>query len=162
MLFILNDAPFFVSHRLSLALAARDAGFDVHIAVAYDVGAIATIEAAGISHHDIPLKRGARGPLGELWLIVCLARLIGRLRPDIVHTVTMKPVIYGGGLARLLKVPAVVNAVTGLGYLFLIEGTMARLQRRFIKRLYKFALGHPNCRAIFQNPDDLNLFLTGI
>ena len=160
MLFILNDAPFFVSHRLSLALAARDAGFDVHIAVAYDVGAIATIEAAGISHHDIPLKRGARGPLGELWLIVCLARLIGRLRPDIVHTVTMKPVIYGGGLARLLKVPAVVNAVTGLGYLFLIEGTMARLQRRFIKRLYKFALGHPNCRAIFQNPDDLNLFLT--
>ena len=159
LLFILNDAPFFVSHRLPLALAARDAGFDVHIAVAYDIGAVATIEAAGIIHHDIPLKRGARGPLGELRLISCLARLIRGLRPDIVHTVTMKPVIYGGGLARLMKVPAVVNAVTGLGYLFLIEGILARLQRSFIKRLYKFALGHPNGRAIFQNADDLNLFL---
>lgn len=159
LLFILNDAPFFVSHRLSLAVAARDAGFDVHIAVAYDVGAVAIIEAAGIIHHDIPLKRGARGPFGELRLIGCLARLIRALRPDIVHTVTMKPVIYGGGLARLLKVPAVINAVTGLGYLFLIEGTLARLQRSIIKRFYKFALGHSNGRVIFQNPDDLNLFL---
>ena len=159
LLFILNDAPFFVSHRLSLAVAARDAGFDVHIAVAYDVDAVTIIEAAGISHHDIPLKRGARGPFGELRLIGCLARLIRSLRPDIVHTVTMKPVIYGGGLARLLRVPAVVNAVTGLGYLFLIDGTLARLQRSIIKHLYKFALGHSNGRAIFQNPDDLNLFL---
>ena len=159
LLFILNDAPFFVSHRLSLAVAARDAGFDVHIAVAYDVGAVAIIEAAGIIHHDIPLKRGARGPVGELRLISCLARLIRTLRPDIVHTVTMKPVIYGGSLARLLKVPAVVNAVTGLGYLFLIEGALARLQRSIIKRFYKFALGHSNGRVIFQNPDDLNLFL---
>jgi glycosyltransferase involved in cell wall biosynthesis len=159
VLFILNDAPFFVSHRLVLAVAARDAGFEVHVAVAHDPAAVATIEAAGLNHHDIPLKRGARRPLGELRLIVRLAGLIRSLRPDLVHTVTMKPALYGGGLARLLRVPAAVNAITGLGYLFLIEGALARLQRAIIKRLYRVALGHPNSRAIFQNPDDLNLFV---
>ncbi len=159
LLFILNDAPFFVSHRLSLAAAARRAGFDVHVAVANDADAVAIIESAGIHHHDIPLKRGARGPLGELRLIFRLANIIRSLRPDLIHTVTMKPVLYGGSLARLMKVPAVVNAVTGLGYLFLIEGTLARLQRGIIKRIYRFALGQPNGRAIFQNPDDLQLFL---
>lgn len=161
LLFILNDAPFFVSHRLSLAVAARDAGFDVHVAVAHDADAVATIQAAGIHHHDIPLKRGARGPVGEIRLIARLAGLIRSLRPDLVHAVTMKPVLYGGGLARLQKVPAVVNAVTGLGYLFLIEGALAGAQRGIIKRLYRFALGHANGRAIFQNPDDLDLFLRG-
>ena len=161
LLFILNDAPFFVSHRLSLAVAARDAGFEVHVAVAHESGAVDTIRSVGIHHHDIPLKRAARGPVGEIRLIGTLARIIRDLRPDLIHAVTMKPVLYGGALARLLQVPAVVNAVTGLGYLFLIEGAMANLQRTFVKRLYKFALGHPNGRAIFQNPDDLKLFLDG-
>jgi len=159
LLFILNDAPFFVSHRLSLAVAAIEAGFEVHVAVAHDADAVSIIESAGIHHHDIPLRRGARSPLGEARLILRLARIIQSLRPDLVHTVTMKPVLYGGSLARLMKVPAVVNAITGLGYLFLIEGALAKLQREFIKRFYRFALCQPNSRAIFQNPDDLDMFL---
>ncbi len=158
LLFLLNDAPFFVSHRLSLAVAAREAGMEVHVAVPYEEGAVATIRAAGISHHDYPLRRGARGPLGELRLIFAMARLMRRIGPDVLHCVTMKPVLYGGLLARLLGLPAVVHAVTGLGYLFLIEGPAARLQRRLVLALYRFALGHGNSRAIFQNPDDLELF----
>ncbi len=158
ILFLLNDAPFFVSHRLPLAVAARQAGLEVHVAVPYEEGSVATIRAAGIEHHDYPLRRGARGPLGELRLIIAMARLLRRIRPDLLHCVTMKPVLYGGLLARLMGLPAVVHAVTGLGYLFLIEGAAARLQRRFVLALYRFALGHGNSRAIFQNPDDLELF----
>lgn len=159
LLFILNDASFFVSHRLSLAAAAREAGLEVHVAVAYDAGAVSIIESTGIHHHDIPLQRGSRNPLGELRLILRLARIIRLLRPDLVHTVTMKPVLYGGSIARLMKVPAVVNAVTGLGYLFLLEGALAKLQRAVIKRIYRFALRQPNGCTIFQNPDDLGMFV---
>ena len=158
LLFLLNDAPFFVSHRLALAVAARRAGMEVHVAVPYEEGPVAAIQAAGIQHHDYPLRRGTRGPLGELRLIIAMARLMREIRPDLLHCVTMKPVLYGGLLARLMKLPAVVHAVTGLGYLFLIEGAAARLQRRFVLALYRFALGHGNSRAIFQNPDDLELF----
>ena len=159
LLFILNDASFFVSHRLSIAAAAREAGLEVHVAVAYDASAVSIIEATGVHHHDIPLRRGARNPLGELRLILRLARIIRLLRPDLVHTVTMKPVLYGGSIARLMKVPAVVNAVTGLGYLFLLEGALAKLQRGLIKHIYRFALRQPNGCTIFQNPDDLDMFV---
>ena len=159
LLFILNDAEFFVSHRLSLAKAALSEGYEVHIAVAFDANAVEVIEAAGIRFHDIPLKRGSRGPLDELRLIFRLAKVIRCLRPDMIHTVTMKPVLYGGSLARILKVPALLNSITGLGYMFLIEGRIANLQRVLIGLLYRFALHHPNCRTIFQNGDDFRLFV---
>ena len=158
LLMVLNDAPFFLSHRLAVARAAREAGFSVHVAVRYDQEAVAVIRAEGFTYHDIPLARGSRRIAGELRLIAALWRLVRAVRPDILHAVTMKPVIYGGMVARLCRVPAVVHAVTGLGYLFLIEGTAARVQRALLMALYRFALAHRNCRAIFQNPDDLGLF----
>ena len=161
LLFLLNDAPFFVSHRLVLAKAARDAGWDVHVALPFDEGAVSVIKAAGITHHHIPLHRGARGLASELALVGAMWRLIGELRPDVLHAVTMKPVLYGGIIARLRRVPAVVHAITGLGYLFLIDGAAARIQRVLVKVLYTMALGHPNVRVIFQNPDDLALFQAG-
>ncbi len=159
LLFLLNDAPFFVTHRLTVALAARAVGFEVHVAVPFEARAVAQIEAGGIIVHDVPLKRGARGLAGEIKLLAAYWRLIGDLKPDVVHAVTMKPVVYGGSIARLRGVPAVVNAITGLGYLFLIQGPAAWLQRQMVLGLYRFALGHPNGRVIFQNPDDLALFL---
>lgn len=159
LLFLLNDAPFFVTHRLAVAKAARAAGCDVHVALPFDAAAWEIIGAAGVTLHEIPLRRGARAVLGELKLIARIWALVGELRPGIVHAVTMKPVLYGGAIARLRRVPGVVHAITGLGYLFLIQGGIASLQRALVKRLYGFALGHPNARVIFQNPDDLNLFL---
>lgn len=159
LLFVLNDAPFFITHRLPLALAARDAGFEVHVAVPFEPEPVALMKSENLHHHDIPLRRGARAIGGELSLIRAIWRVVRQVRPDLMHAVTMKPVVYGGLVARLARVPAVVHAVTGLGYLFLIEGTAARAQRSFVKRLYKFALGHRNAHVIFQNPDDLQLFL---
>jgi glycosyltransferase involved in cell wall biosynthesis len=159
ILFVLNDAPFFLSHRLPLALAARDAGFEVHVAVPHDPEPVAIITAAGLIHHDIPLRRGARALFGEISLIRAIWKIVRNVRPDIMHCVTMKPVLYGGMVARFARVPAVTHAITGLGYLFLREDFGARLQRAFIKRLYRFALAHRKCAAIFQNPDDLKLFL---
>ena len=158
LLMVLNDAPFFITHRLPVALAARDAGFEVHIATPNDDGPVAMMRREGLHHHDIPLKRGARRVGGEIALILALWRIVGTIRPDVMHAVTMKPVLYAGLVARLRSVPAVVHAVTGLGYLFLIEGLAARLQRALVKCLYRFALGHRNAVAIFQNPDDLALF----
>ena len=159
LLFLLNDAPFFVTHRLAVARAARAVGFEVHVAVPFEARAVEQIRAAGIQVHDIPLRRGARALTGEVRLLRAYWRLMGAVRPDIVHAVTMKPVLYGGPIARLRRVPAVVHAITGLGYLFLIEGVLARMQRAAVMTLYRIALAHPKMRAIFQNPDDQGLFL---
>ena len=161
LLFLLADAPFFISHRLPIACAAKAAGFEVHVAVPFAAEPVRRMRACGLVHHDIPLRRGARSLWGELHLIAAFARLIRRLRPEMVHAVSLKPVIYGGLMARLVGVPAAVLAVTGLGYVFLRKGVGATLTRALVRRLYRFALAHPNGRAVFQNPDDRDLFVDG-
>lgn len=158
LLFLLNDAPFFVSHRLSVAVAARNAGFEVHVALPRDDKACAIIEAAGVITHDVPLMRGAVNPLGEIKLFAAYRKLIAELKPDMVHAVTMKPGAYGGAVARMMGVPALVVAVTGMGFLFLRDTAKTSLLRTIVLGLYRYALGHANCRVIFQNPDDRSLF----
>lgn len=161
LLYLMNEALFFTTHRMAVALAARDAGFEVHVAAPYMAGSVEIIRANGFRYHDVPLDRGSLRPLAELRLLAAFRRLLAQVRPDLLHAVAMKPVLYGGLLARLTGVPAAVHAVTGLGYLFLRQSPAMALTRSLVKRLYRVALGHPNSRAIFQNPDDLALFLEG-
>jgi len=158
LLFLLNDAPFFVTHRLSVGMAARDVGWDVHVAVPFEAKAVARIEAEGLVHHDVPLARGGTNPFSELKLLRAYWRLMGDLKPELVHAVTMKPGAYGGAIARLRGVPALVVAVTGLGFLFLRDTLKTRILRKIVLGLYGVGLHHKNARAVFQNPDDEALF----
>jgi glycosyltransferase involved in cell wall biosynthesis len=159
LLFIVNEARFFLTHRVPVARAMRAQGFEVHVAAPFDRPAVADIEREGFIFHAIPLARGARNPVGELRLWFAIFSLIRRVRPDLLHLVSMKPVLWGGMVARLLGVPAVIFAITGLGFLFIREGFAARTQRAAVKRLYALALAHPNSSVIFQNPDDRQLFV---
>jgi glycosyltransferase involved in cell wall biosynthesis len=77
------------------------------------------------------------------------------VRPDVVHLVTIKPVLLGGLAARLAGVPAVVAAVSGLGFVFMARGAKAAVRRWLVGVLYSVALGHRNLKVIFQNADDL-------
>lgn len=154
----MNEALFFTTHRMPVAVAARQAGYEVHVAAPYEENSVAKIEAQGFHYYDIPLKRGGRSVVDELRLLCVFIRLIRRIRPDLVHHVAMKPVIFGGIASRILRVPAVIHAITGLGFLFVREDRASRLIRRLILPLYRFALGHSNACVIFQNPDDLALF----
>ncbi|MAK55147.1 MAG: glycosyl transferase [Pusillimonas sp.] len=156
LLMVVNNPAFVVSHRLPVIQAARKAGYDVHLAT-MDGPAVATLKALGFVHHVVPMSRSGRNPLKELFTIYALWRLFRRVRPDIVHTVTIKPVLYGGIAARLARVPGFVAAISGLGFVFTGSGVKARLLRDIATRLYRIALGHPNSRIIFQNPDDSRL-----
>lgn len=157
-LFILNEARFFTTHRFSVAIAASEKGCEVHVAAPFEQGPVEEIRKRGFIYHDVPLQRGGTNVYGEIRLLISCFKLLRRVLPDVLHLVAMKPVIYGGLASRILNVPAVVHAVTGLGFLFIRETRATRLIRNLISPLYKFALAHPNCRVIFQNEDDLALF----
>jgi glycosyltransferase involved in cell wall biosynthesis len=153
LLFLITEDSYFWTHRLDLARAARDAGMDVHIVTRVrDHGKRITDE--GLTLGPIPFVRRGRQPLGELFAVLKLARLYRRLKPDIVHHVAMKPILYGSWAARLAGVPAVVNAVAGLGYGFIAEGWQAGLLRAGLRTGLRSALGLPNSKIIFQNRDD--------
>lgn len=152
ILYVVNEDWFFVSHRLPIARAAREIGFDVHVA-ANASEACATIRAAGFTFHPLALSRSGRSPLQEFQALVALYRLVQRIRPDLVHLVTIKPVIYGGITARLQGVP-MVAAVTGLGHAFTGGGFFKRWFQSLLLALYRFAIGGADCQVIVQNKSD--------
>jgi glycosyltransferase involved in cell wall biosynthesis len=158
ILYVVNHAGFFISHRLPLALAARAAGYEVHVATPKSKH-VPQILAAELAWHPLPLSRSAINPFVELRTFIELYRLYRRLGPDLVHHVTTKPVLYGSIAARLAGVPAVVNAISGLGYAFASAGRARRLFGRAIAAAYGLALGHPNSRVIFQNREQLTQFV---
>lgn len=160
LLFLINDAGFFLSHRLPLAVAARAAGMEVHIATPADKLS-AKIRAEGFPFHQIPMSRSGANPLRELRAFGAIIRLLRSLRPDILHTVAIKPVLYGGLAARLVRQPAVVSAIPGVGSVFTKEGIKADIARTLIAATYAQALRHRRGRIVFQNSDDLRRFVDG-
>ncbi len=153
LLFFITNPAFLVSHRLPVALAARDAGYEVHVA-SMGGPAVAQLEALGLTHHVLPLSRTSMRPWTEARSLWAIWRLFRRLRPGLVHAVTLKSVLYGGIAARLAGVPAYVAAISGLGYVFIQGSGVRGVLKRLALVLYRLALGHPNSRVIFQNAAD--------
>ena len=157
LLFVVNEPWFFISHRLPIARRAHELGYEVHVATPYGDG-VSQIISENFLFHEVPLKRSSIGLAGEVKAILVLARIYKNVKPDIVHHVTIKPVIYGTLIARIFSVPVVVNAISGLGFVFISKGVVARIRRSIVLRLYRFLLNHHSVHVIFQNPDDMNLF----
>lgn len=159
LLFVVNDPGFFLSHRLPLAKAARNKGFDVQVATKGG-SAVEKIEQLGFTHHTLTLSRSGRNLLNELFTLFSILRLFRHLRPDLVHLVTIKPVLYGGIAARLARVPGVISAISGLGYLFAKRASLwMNVSRYAVLFLYRLSMGHPNQRVIFQNMMDLSVLV---
>jgi glycosyltransferase involved in cell wall biosynthesis len=105
--------------------------------------------------HEIPFSRKGVNPVSEARCLLALWRLYARLRPELVHHITIKPILYGGLAARWLRLPAVVHAVTGLGYVFSRQGMAAGAARVALRYAYRQALDYRAATTIFQNPDDV-------
>ena len=160
ILYTVNIPRFFVSHRLPLALAARAAGHDVHVATAdTDAVNLARIRDAGLPLHLIPLAQHGTSLLGELRTLVALVRLYRQLRPDLLHHVTIKPVLYGGIAARLAGSPPVVAAMSGLGRAFRDEDGGDADLRGPLRAALRFALPRRTTHMVFQNVEDRDAFV---
>jgi glycosyltransferase involved in cell wall biosynthesis len=158
ILFTVNVDWFFLSHRLPVALAAREAGAEVIVA-AGATGRGPAIEAAGLRFIPLPMSRQGRNPLTEPFAILAVARLYRRLRPDLVHQVAIKPVLYGSLAASLVRprMPR-VNAISGLGFAFSAD-KRAHWVGRVVRSLFRVALRTGRSRTIFQNHVDLDAFV---
>lgn len=157
LLFVVNNPSFFISHRLPVGLAAMSAGYEVHVASGTGEASINQLIDMGFVHHLLPLSRSGKNPLSELRLMRALYRLFKQIKPDVLHLVTIKPVLYGGITARLARVRSVVYAISGLGAVYIAKGYKAHLLRTVVALLYRLALGHKNKVVIFQNHDDKDL-----
>lgn len=157
LMFVLADGRFFLSHRLPLAIAARAQGFRVMVACPADDYSPSIVHA-GLEHIPFAIKRSRISPLAELGTVYALAKILRTEKPDIVHLVASKPVIYGGLLSRLFGIPSVV-AISGLGHVFIHGGWKMALLRKFVLWGYRWAINHPQAYAIVQNSHDFDILL---
>lgn len=154
LIYLVTEDWYFWSHRLPMAEAARDAGFDV--AVACRVRAHREqIEAKGFAVHPLGWRRDhstIRSVTRDIWEI---ARLYRRERPDIVHHVALRAVTLGSIAALAAgKRTIVVNALTGLGHLFTADDRKVRALRGPIVWMLRWLLKRKHSHVLVQNEDD--------
>lgn len=156
LLFFVTEDWYFCSHRLPLALAAKEAGFDVSVVTRVRSHG-EQIKSAGLKLFPLELSRRGINPLREFQVIGSLVSIYRAEQPDIVHHVALKPVMYGSIASRMANVPHIVNAMAGLGFLFSSRSLKARLVRPLVMRIFRFLLNCRGSRVILQNPDDVRV-----
>lgn len=151
LLYLITEDWYFWSHRVDLARAARQAGYEVIVATRVaDHGE--RIRAEGFRLEPLEMIRRSRNPVREAAAVAELVRVYRRVKPDVVHHVAMKPILYGSLAARIAGVPAVINAFAGLGYTFM-DGRN-RLLRWCMKMALRTALSLGRSAVLVQNRDD--------
>jgi glycosyltransferase involved in cell wall biosynthesis len=158
LLFLTTEDWYFCSHRLPVARAARDAGLDVVVATRVRAHA-AAIRREGFALRPLPWRRRGDGAFAAARAVAAIARLYRAERPDIVHHVALKPVLFGS-LARRLAFaagadsPATVDSLVGLGSGFSATDRAAWLRRLLLQLALRLAVGGGAGRVIVQNPED--------
>ena len=154
LLIVVNELWFFYSHRLPLALGALKEGFDVYIIANGDKDLEKKVSSLGLKFREVPFSRSSINPFKEFRVLISLFRIYRKIAPDITHHVTIKPIIYGGIAARIVKTKSVVNSISGLGHVFISQGFVSKVRKAIVKTLYRNLFKHDNVRAILQNPEE--------
>jgi glycosyltransferase involved in cell wall biosynthesis len=156
---VTNTGWSMVRYRGELIAGLVERGWRVSAVADFRQGDLDHLRRLGVAPVELRVEAASQNPLKDLGYLARLAGVLRRLRPDLVHNFSVKPVIYGSLAAKLVGTPAIVNSVTGGGMLRADErGALQRV----LRLLYALALrGRPV--VIFQNRDDLELFLgTGL
>ncbi len=157
LLYVVNEDWAFLLNRLPMARAARDAGFEVHVATNVNKGR-AAIEAEGFALHPIPFKRGGLSPLAAIPAMLAIRKLESAIEPAIVHHSGLQCCVFGS-LAALDRDVPTVNAITGLGFVFTSSSLLSRLLKQAVAWLLPRLLNRRRSTILVQNPDDRDALL---
>lgn len=153
---VVNEDRFFLSHRKDIAVCAKKNGYDVTI-VCKDTGRRVEIETLGLKMIELPINPTGENIVEELKTFLFLFQLYKREKPDIVHHVGLKNILWGGLAAKLSHVNGIVNAVSGLGIIF--SQKEPSFMAKAILRVIRFSCHRKKIATIFQNEEDKNLFV---
>ena len=153
--FVYNTSQYLFLHRFDLMETMVKNGFMIYAIAPRDEYS-EKIKGTNIHFIEINIDRKGYNPLNDLLFFYRLLKIYLRIRPQIVHHFTIKPIVYGSICARLLNIPKIINSINGLGYLLLNKGVKAI----FAKYIYKVSIDKDNIINIFQNKDDMHHFIS--
>lgn len=159
ILFLVTEDWFFCSHRLLLAKAAKKAGYEVVVATRVRHHA-EKITSCGIRLIPLEFSRHSLNPFRELVFIRRIIQIYKQEKPDIVHHVANKPILFGSLAAFVASVPHTVNALTGLRYnVFFASDWKTRLICPLAKLCFTLSLNKKNSVLILQNHADKDFLI---
>ena len=153
ILFLITEDWAFVSHRLPLARAARDAGAEMFV-MTHLSDLRPKLEREGFTVIPWNMLRRSLNPFREVGAFLQVIRVYRRVRPDLLYHVALKPVVYGGLAARLCGRTASVNEIAGVGHVFTSCNRRMRLLRRGLLMLLRLSLGGENTKTVLQNNEN--------
>lgn len=161
ILFLASEDRFFWGHPLPVARAALREGYEIVVATAVHSYSQQILDEG---FRLIPLKfvRGGHSPANELSVIRRLRRIYAEEKPDIVHHLSLKPVLYGSIASIGRKNLKVINAVTGLGYLVASPSLKAKMLRAVIWNSLRYLLYGIDQRLIVENDEDAEMVIERI
>ena len=158
ILYLVTEDWYFWSHRLPLAQEAKRRGYEVLVATRVDQHG-ERMREQGFRIIPLNLQRRSTNIWKELAAIIEIVSIYRREKPDIVHHVAMKPVLYGSIAAVVVGIPCVINAIAGMGYLFISKDFKAYMLRTWISCLFRFLFRQNKTYLIFQNSEDMETFV---
>lgn len=151
---VANTSWYIYNFRLPLVRQILSSGYSLTIIAPRD-SYTPFLESEGVVFCNWDVTRNSINPITELLSIIHLTSLYKSLTPSLVHHFTIKACLYGTIAAKIARIYCVVNAVTGLGHMFLGVRKRNRLLRRVTKPLYKATLNARRSTVVFQNASDL-------
>src|SRR6185437_7842449 len=148
LIYLVTEDWYFVSHRLPMARAAKKAGYEVHVATRVR-DCRAAIEAEGFILHSLRWQRGKHDPLAFLTAVRDVRRLYRELKPALAHHVAVVPTVIGSLAALGLPVLR-LNALAGLGFVFISKSAGARALRPILVRFMRRLLGNKHAAVLVQ------------
>ena len=159
LLYFVSEDEYFLTHKLPHALIALKNGFEVMIVCKFSKFK-KKILSYGFKVQNLKLDRKNLNPFKEINNLIILKKIIGNFEPDIIVNVSLKPILYGSICSFFSKtIRLKINAIVGLGYLFINNNIKAIILRGILKKLLYFLLSDTRTFCVFQNNDDLKYFV---
>ncbi len=148
-----------LSHRIDIAIAAKKSGYEVHIACGITEHR-ETLLGHGFIVHDTKSTRCGLNFFKEVTVFFRILSLLKNLSPDVIHLVTIKPMVYGGIASKILGIKGVIFSISGLGYVFSSNQWKAKILKRIIKPIYHFIFSIEKAGVVLQNKDDAKFLIS--
>ena len=157
IIYLVNLDSFFISHRLPIALKLLKDGYEVHIAAEF-TGNKKKLLKMGFKTHDINFNRNSLNLLRAIFSMVQIFILFNKVKPNIAHLVSLKPIIFGGLVSFFSPVNSLVLSITGLGSMFIKKGFIFKIRELILNKLYTIIFMFPKIIVILQNHNCFSFF----
>ena len=166
IVYLINNAGFFVSHRLPLAEMAIRNNFEVHLitgmagSMIIESNAIKELSKFNIKHHIVPFTSQGVNPIIEIANLFRIILLLKKIKPDVIHAASPKGVLLSCLANLISRSKLLILSISGMGFLY--AANSKNLIRSLIKLIFisliTVAINLRRTKIVVQNTDDLHFW----